>query len=92
MKSHKVNKKTIVILAAVFLTFILTGCPMETTNKAAASSIHRMVIVEVTGEGYDIVYDKKTKVMYAVSQGYYNMGNFTLLVNSDGTPLLYEEE
>lgn len=86
-------KKIIIILTAIVLTFILTGCPMETTNKAAASSIHRMVVVEdYNVKGYDIVYDKKTKVMYAVSNGYYNSGNFTLLVNADGTPLLYEGE
>lgn len=41
--------------------------------------------------GYKIVYHKKTKVMYAVSKGSYNRGNFTLLVNSDGTPQLYNE-
>lgn len=84
-------KKIIIMLTTIFLTFILTGCPMETTNKAAASSIHRMVVVEVA-EDFDIVYDKKTKVMYTVSQGYYNRGNLTLLVNADGTPLLYEGE
>ena len=84
-------KRIIIILTAIFLTFLLTGCLMETTNKAAASCIHRMVIVEVAND-YDIVYDKKTKVKYAVSQGYYNIGNFTLLVNADGTPLLYEGE
>lgn len=85
-------KKIIIILTAIFLTFILTGCPMEITNKAAASSTHRMVIVEKMPGDWNIVYDEKTKVMYAVSNGYYNNGNFTLLVNADGTPLLYEGE
>lgn len=31
-----------------------------------------------------------TKVMYAISDGAHNYGNFTLLVNADGTPMLYE--
>lgn len=30
------------------------------------------------------------KVMYAVSGGAYNNGTFTLLVNPDGTPMLWE--
>ena len=37
-----------------------------------------------------IVYHKETKVMYAVSYGSYNIGTFTLLVNADGTPMLYK--
>jgi hypothetical protein len=39
---------------------------------------------------WQIVYHKDTKVMYAVSIGHYNSGNFTLLVNADGTPMIYE--
>lgn len=50
-----------------------------------------MVYVEETS-AYCIVYDKYTKVMYAVSNGGYNCGDFTLLVNADGTPLLYDEQ
>ena len=30
--------------------------------------------------------------MYTISRGNINTGNFTLLVNPDGTPMLYEEE
>lgn len=40
---------------------------------------------------YYIVYNNDTKVMYAVSDGSYNHGTFTLLVNPDGTPMIYEE-
>lgn len=39
----------------------------------------------------DIVYDKDTGVMYAVSRGPYNQGTFVMLVNADGTPKIYEE-
>ena len=41
---------------------------------------------------YDVCYNKHTKVMYAVSSSYSCTGVFTLLVNADGTPMLYEEE
>ena len=47
------------------------------------------VIVERAGV-WNIVYDSDTRCMYAVSNGSYNNGTFTLLVNSDGTPKLWE--
>lgn len=37
-----------------------------------------------------IVYHKDTKVMYAISNGKYNRGTVTLLVNADGTPMIWE--
>lgn len=40
---------------------------------------------------FDVVRDTKTGVMYAVSHEPYNYGTVTLLVNADGSPLLYEE-
>lgn len=39
---------------------------------------------------YDIVYHSKTHVMYSVSRGYENEGVFTILLNSDGSPMIYE--
>lgn len=38
-----------------------------------------------------IVYHKDTKVMYAVSRSGYNAGTYTVLVNADGTPMIWEE-
>lgn len=44
------------------------------------------------GDNYYIVYDKETKVMYTKSNSSSNCGDFTLLVNADGTPKLWESE
>ena len=44
-----------------------------------------------TYDSFDVVYDKDTKVMYVISSGTYNRGNFTMLVNDDGTPKLWKE-
>lgn len=41
--------------------------------------------------GWRIVYHRDTKVMYAVSSDAHNGGVFTVLVNPDGTPMLYEK-
>ena len=38
-----------------------------------------------------IVYHKDTKVMYAVSRSPNNIGTYTLLVNADGTPMIWKE-
>jgi hypothetical protein len=80
--------KKIVALMIVVLVVALTGCS-EVEEKISDKS--EFVIVEGTSSWY-IVYHKKTKVMYAVSQGAYNGGTFTLLVNPDGTPMLWEGE
>ena len=42
--------------------------------------------------GFKIVYHRDTKVMYAISRGAYNTGNFTVWLNPDGTPMTYEDE
>ena len=82
--------KKIIALMIVVVSLTLTGC-REGNVEDKSGDMSEFVIVEST-YNWDIVYHKKTKVMYAVSQGKYNGGNFTLLVNADGTPLIYEGE
>ena len=49
--------------------------------------------VEVERETkWRIVYDKETKVMYAVSRNGAGAGKFTLLVDETGKPKLYQGE
>ena len=76
----KYIKKIIMILVVIGMLFILTGC----TNNSVAEEEKRFQ--RISNEGND----KKTKVMYSVSNSYYNFGIMTLLVNSEGKPLLYE--
>lgn len=78
--------KKIIALMIVVLAMALTGCS-EVEEKSAEKS--NFVKVEDNYNWY-IVYHKETKVMYAVSRGSYNCGTFTLLVNADGTPMLWE--
>lgn len=81
-------KKLVAVLTALFLAFALTGCN-STESKIDDGAPSRFVTVERTGM-WMVVYDDETKVMYSVSYGVYNNGTFTMLVNADGTPLLYE--
>lgn len=85
-------KKIFVVLATLMLSVTLMGCsanPAETTYTDDVPS--RFVIIEQS-DLWNVVADQETKVMHAVSAGSYNYGNFTMLVDSDGTPLLYEGE
>jgi hypothetical protein len=86
MKSYKVFK--IIALMIVVLAVALTGCS-KVEDKS--SDMSEFVLVEHTST-WKVVYHKKTKVMYAVSDGTYNRGTFTLLVNADGTPMIWEGE
>ena len=82
-------KKIILVVVLVFLAIILSGCA-QTVTETKPERVSRFVQVEI-GSVYSVVYDKETKVMYAVS--YYGAGSgvFTLLVNADGSPKLWTE-
>lgn len=77
------------------LSVTLAGCVTNRAEKSESAQngdiTSRFVIIEENGI-WNVVADQETKVMYAVSRGSYNRGTFTMLVNSDGTPLLYEGE
>ena len=83
-------KRLITIVVITVMILSLSACRTKRTSEVTKGEASRMVVVEET-DSYCIVYDKYTKVMYAVSNRTYNVGNFTLLVDADGSPLLYEE-
>lgn len=76
------------IIAIALMALMLTGCA-KTERVEEAKDVSQFVTVEST-YNWDIVYDKETGVMYAVSRGVYNQGTFTLLVDAEGKPLIYE--
>lgn len=85
-------KKLILIFMAIALcAYLLVGCEGEPAVNEDVSYESSFVIVEF-GSSYNIVYHKDTKVMYTVSCSSYNCGSFCLLVNADGTPMIWEGE
>jgi len=82
---------TLIIIAALAL---FAGCnyvsDVSDVNDNAVDKSSMFVRIESCID-WTVVYHKETRVMYAVSNASYNRGNFTLLVNADGSPLLYEE-
>lgn len=83
-------KNLIAVVLVTVMLLSMTACTTKRTSEAVKGKDSRMIEIEDTAS-YCIVYDKYTKVMYAVSDGMYNYGTFTLLVDANGSPLLYNE-
>lgn len=75
---------SIVVCTVVLFIMLSLGKQSEKEDQG-----ERFVTVE-KNFSYFITYDKETGVMYAVSNGINNAGTFTLLVDKDGKPLIYE--
>jgi len=87
------TKRIICALLCVIFAFFLIGCgtPIERVDEKPQKPVSMFVIIEGSGaDCYRIVYHRDTKVMYAISFGGYNAGNFTVLLNPDGSPMLWE--
>lgn len=86
-----IKKFIVLLLCALMPTLTACGTYLETVANDKKPSMFIVVESDPTNN-WRVVYHKETKVMYAVSGGAYNAGNFVLLVNPDGTPMLWEEE
>lgn len=86
-------KKALLIACILALCVTLDGCETTVERKTQAPNEVKslFVIVEETAT-WCVVYDRETKVMYAVSDATYNRGTFTMLFNADGTPKLWRGE
>lgn len=83
--------KHILIIITAWTILLATGCAkVENKNEQEPVDGSRFVRVEYTSV-WDIVADRETGVMYAVSRGMYNQGAFTLLVDADGKPLIWDK-
>lgn len=81
-----------IIYGLLIFMLLLTGCALtkrETIEEPANKS--RFVTIERT-MAWRVCVDRETNVMYSVSGGPYNAGNFTVLVDADGKPLLWKGE
>ena len=78
------------IVASIVLTF--AGCAsIRAEAKEVDGTDDGNTFILVNADYYCwIVYHKDTKVMYAVSRAPNNIGTYTLLVNADGTPMIWE--
>lgn len=82
-------KRIGIILLTALLLFGCTSGSTDEKQKSGPLDASRFMQVEAQWD-WVVVADRETGVMYAVSAGSYNKGTFTLLVDADGKPLIYE--
>lgn len=94
-------KKTIKRIVAGLAAFLIVAS-VVLMAAGCASTRAEAKEVEETGDGNTfvlvdadyycwVVCHKDAKVMYAVSRSPNNIGTYTLLVNADGTPMIWKE-
>ena len=83
-------KKIVLAFLLTVTVLAISGCSDPMNEETHADMTSTLIEVE-TYDSFDVVYDKDTKVMYVISSGTSNYGNFTMLVNADGTPKLWKE-
>lgn len=89
------KKRLLVIMLSVSICFGMIGCSPDKSveglgsdsKEKSASSM--FVAIEYNDLNGVVCYQKDTKVMYWVSRGSYTYGNLTMLVNPDGSPMVY---
>lgn len=91
MKNKTIRKFLATILLVIMIALTFVGCTTQATTEEDSDNAECSMFVYVESTLiYDIVYHKDTKVMYAISRGSYNQGTFTVMLNVDGTPMVYE--
>lgn len=82
-------KRMIIIM---LMAIMMTGCATaKIEGRSEEVTTSRFIELEDTYI-FRVVADKETGVMYAVSTGGYSRGVFTLLVDENGKPLIWEGE
>ena len=84
------NKALIMIM---LLTTILSSCSQRTIQNEAKKEqdSYNTYFIRISEEySGDIVYDSRTGVQYWRSNGAYNYGTLTVLIDADGKPLIYK--
>ena len=90
-----VIRKIKYFLGGIIASVLLIAMAACETQPAAASfenstSLQAQFVMVYDSYGYSIVYNAANRVMYAVSGGHDNCGTFTLLVNDDGSPMIWK--
>ena len=83
-------KRFFAIFVVLALCLSLCACGSDiTVQRENETSSSMFIVVESVSDNWHVVYHKDTKVMYVISGGSYNRGSFTVLLNSDGTPQVW---
>ena len=86
-------KRWIVAALVLALGLMMAACAKGKVDgrQIADAEVDNCMFMVVSKErGGMVLVDKATGVMYWMSNGGYNGGNLTLLINADGTPRIWE--
>lgn len=84
------KKFFIALVVLLIIAATLVSCNTQTVETEDANDSSMFIEIEYK-PNWQVVYHRETRVMYVISRGAYNQGTFTLLVNADGTPMIYEK-
>lgn len=73
----------------ILLAVVLSGCGERTVQDEQDSYNTYFIRISEEYDG-DIVYDSRTGVQYWRSNGVYNHGILSVLLDVDGKPLIYK--
>lgn len=77
------------VLLAICLIFV-SGCTKNKSESEVTEDKPSMFVLIEEGSHWKVYYHRDTKVMYVMSHSSDNRGNFTVMVNPDGSPMLYK--
>lgn len=83
-------KKFSIIFVVLALCLSLCACGSPPVQVASSVSTVSMFVEVESNLFWRVVYHRETKVMYVISEGHENCGNFTVLLNPDGTPQVWK--
>lgn len=89
------RKRLLTAILTAAICFGMIGCAPDKSVEGLGSdskekSVPSMfVAIEYNSLNGVVCYQKDTKVMYWVSRGTSSYGNLTMLVNPDGSPMVY---
>mgnify|MGYP002521536090 CR=1 FL=1 len=82
------------LIAILMLAVMLVGCGSsnESDIRDGEKSNQKRFVLVKDDWSYEIMVDRETRVMYVVSNGAYNHGTFTVMVDESGKPLIWKGE
>lgn len=87
-------KKVTLILLILSIVFLLVGCSgySELDKAPSKEQEQKRSTLMILDEYYTgvLLVDRDTRVMYWMSDGKYNRGTLTLLVDQDGNPKIWD--
>ena len=79
------------LISILLLSVMLVGCGKSSkSDTGQVTETEKMFILVESYPSFAVIADKNTGVMYTMSDGMYNRGTLTLLVDADGKPLIFE--